>query len=54
MGNGDNDEMPNNVLNMLIYAKSSQASAPRTAAGGLGGWVAYSTSYQQMNAGTGY
>lgn len=52
--NGVGDEMSNNVLNLMIYAKSNQASAPRTANGGLGGWPAYSTSFQQLNNNDGY
>lgn len=46
---GGVDEMSNNALNLLIYAKTNQASARRTDKGGLGGWPSYASTYQPLN-----
>lgn len=48
--NGGVDEMSNNVLNLIIYAKSNQASSKRNINGGLSDWKRYSTGFQLMNS----
>ncbi|OHT16568.1 hypothetical protein TRFO_13172 [Tritrichomonas foetus] len=42
-------EMSNNVLNLLTFARSNQASQHRTETGGLSGWSRYSCSFFMMN-----
>ncbi|OHS96152.1 hypothetical protein TRFO_37662 [Tritrichomonas foetus] len=42
-------EMSNNVLNLLAFARSNQASQTRTETGGLSGWGRYTCSHFMLN-----
>lgn len=42
-------EMTNNVLNLLIFAKSNQAASTRTVNGGLKDWGRYTHPFQTLN-----
>ncbi|OHS92884.1 hypothetical protein TRFO_12263 [Tritrichomonas foetus] len=42
-------EMSNNVLNLIIFAQTNQASSPRTEEGGLTDWSVYTTLFQKLN-----